>query len=362
MTKKIKVGVLGATGMVGQQYIKLLENHPWFEVSYVAASPNSAGKKYSEAVAGRWHMNVDIPKEVKDLIVEDANKVEKAIGRCSFVFSALEMDKEAIKKLEEDYAGHDIAVVSNASAHRNTEDVPMLIPEINHSHLEMIDVQRKNRGWKKGLIAVKSNCTTQSYISPIYAIEKAGYKIKRMILTTMQAASGAGYPGVSSMDLVDNLVPYIGGEEEKCEKEPSKILAKIENGKFAYDSSIKISANCNRVAVIDGHTVCVSIEFADKKPSKEEILRIWKDFKSVPQELKLPSAPKQPIIYRPEENRPQPRKDRDAEQGMAITTGRLRECGVFDWKFVALSHNTVRGAAGGGILNAELLKAKGYLG
>jgi aspartate-semialdehyde dehydrogenase len=357
---KIKVGVLGATGMVGQQYIKLLEAHPWFEISYVAASPQSAGKKYSEAVAGRWHMSIDIPKGVKDLIVEDANSVEKAVGKCKFVFSALEMDKDAIKKLENDYAAHDIPVVSNASAHRLTEDVPMLIPEINAGHIKIIETQKKNHGWKKGFIVVKSNCTTQSYISPVYALEKAGYKIKRMILTTMQAISGAGYPGVASLDMIDNIVPYIGGEEDKCEKEPSKIFAKIENGRFAYDNSIKISASCNRVPVIDGHTVCASIEFADKKPSIDEIKKIWKNFRSVPQELKLPSAPKQPIHYREEENRPQPRKDRDTENGMAVTVGRLRECPVFHYKFVGLVHNTVRGAAGGGILNAELLKVKGY--
>lgn len=361
MAKKTKVGILGATGMVGQMYVKLLENHPWFEVSYVAASPNSAGKKYSEAVAGKWSMATDIPRAVKEMVVEDASNVEKAVGKCGFVFSALDMDKEAIKKLENDYAAHDIPVVSNASAHRMTEDVPMLIPEINHEHLKMLDIQKKNHGWKKGFVIVKSNCTTQSYISQVFSLEKAGYKIKRMVLTTMQAASGAGYPGVASLDLIDNLVPFIGGEEEKCEKEPSKIFAKIENEKFVFDDSIKISAHCNRVPVVDGHTACVSIEFAGKKPAKEEILKAWKEFRSVPQELKLPSAPEQPIIYREEENRPQPRKDRGTEKGMAVTAGRLRECNAFHWKFVGLVHNTVRGAAGGGILNAELLKAKGYL-
>lgn len=361
MAKKIRVGILGATGMVGQMYVKLLENHPWFETNYVAASPNSAGKKYSDAVAGRWHMATGIPEGVNDLMVEDASNVEKAIGKCDFVFSALEMDKEEIKKLENNYAAHDMPVVSNASAHRWTEDVPMLIPEINHEHLELIDIQKKNHGWKKGFVVVKPNCTTQSYIAPIFALEKAGYKISRMVITTMQATSGAGYPGVASLDMIDNLVPNIDGEEEKCEKEPSKILGKIKGNKLVLDDSIKISASCNRVPVVDGHTACITIEFAEKKPAKEEIIRIWRGFKSVPQELKLPLAPEQPIIYREETNRPQPRKDRDAEKAMAVTTGRLMESKVLDYKFVGLVHNTVRGAAGGGILNAELLKAKGYL-
>ncbi len=361
MAKKIKAGILGATGMVGQMYLKLLEKHPWFEASYVAASPNSAGKKYADAVAGKWSMATDIPASAKDLIVEDASNVEKAVGKCDFVFSALEMDKEAIKALENNYAAHDIPVVSNASAHRWTEDMPMLIPEINHAHLDIIPIQKKNHGWKKGFVAVKPNCSLQSYLTPVYALEKAGYKIKRMIITTMQAVSGAGYPGVASLDIVDNLLPFINGEEEKSEKEPQKILGRIENGKIVNNDSIKISAHCNRVPVIDGHTACVSVEFAEKKPAREEILKIWRDFKSVPQELKLPFAPEQAIIYREEENRPQPRKDRDAEKGMAVTIGRLRPCNVFDYRFVGLSHNTVRGAAGGGILNAELLKAKGYL-
>ena len=359
--KKLRAGILGATGMVGQQYIRLLENHPWFEVSYVAASPNSAGKKYSEAVKGRWQMASGIPASVKGLIVQDANLVEKAIGKCDFVFSALEMDKQLIMALEEAYAKADIPVVSNASAHRHNSDVPMLIPEINPNHLEIIPIQKKNRGFKKGFIVVKPNCSLQSYITPLYALEKAGYKISKVILTTMQAVSGAGYPGVASLDIVDNIVPFIGGEEEKSEREPQKILGKIENGKFVYDESIKISAHCNRVPVIDGHTACVSLQFANKKPTKEEILKIWKDFKAEPQQLKLPFAPEHPIIYREEENRPQPRKDRDVDKAMAVVVGRLRECKVFDYRFVGLSHNTVRGAAGGGILNAELLKAKGYL-
>ncbi|MEK6958489.1 MAG: aspartate-semialdehyde dehydrogenase, partial [archaeon] len=265
--------------------------------------------------------------------------------------------------LEEEYAKNDLPVVSNCSAHRFTADVPMILPEVNHSHLAMIDLQKKNRGWKKGFIVVKPNCTSQSYIPLLFAIQNKGYALSKVILTTMQAISGAGYPGVASLDMVDNIVPFISGEEEKSEKEPLKIMGRVKDEKFANLEGLKISAHCNRVPVVDGHTVCVSLEFADKKnkPSKEEIIKIWREFSSLPQELKLPSAPLQPIFYAEEENRPQPRKDRDRGNGMTITAGRLRDCNVFDYRFVGLSHNTVRGAAGGGILNAELLKAKGYL-
>jgi len=358
---KAKVGILGATGMIGQTYIKLLENHPWFEVSYVAASPRSSGMRYSEAVEGRWHMQTGIPAKVGQLTVEDANIVDKAFGRCNFVFSALELEKQAIKDLENRYAENDIPVVSNSSAHRWTEDVPMLIPEINFNHLNMITIQKKNHGWKKGFVVVKPNCSIQSYLLPIYALEKQEFQVSRILVTTLQALSGAGYPGPSSFDMVDNVLPHIGGEEEKSEKEPLKILGRIENNKFVNYESMKISAHCNRVPVLDGHTACVSIEFNGRKPSKEQIIHTWREFNSLPQELKLPFAPEQPIIYRDEEDRPQPRIDRDNEKGMAVTVGRLRECNVLDFRFVGLSHNTIRGAAGGGILNAELLKAKGFL-
>ncbi len=358
---KMKVGVLGATGMVGQMYISLLENHPWFEVSYVAASPRSAGKKYSEAVAEKWQMPKNIPAKVRNLVVEDANEVGRAKGKVDFVFSALEIDKETIRALENSYAKKDIPVVSNCSAHRWTENIPMVLPEINHAHIKVIPEQQKANGWKKGFIAVKPNCSVQSYLTPVHALQEAGYEVKEMIITTLQAVSGAGYPGVSSLDMVDNIVPYIGGEEEKSEKEPHKIFGKVEGGKIANDESMKVSAHCNRVPVIDGHIACVSLKFGEKKPSLEEVRKIWQEFSSEPQKLKLPSAPEQPIGYREEENRPQPRKDRDADKGMAVTVGRLRECKVFDIRFVGLSHNTIRGAAGGGILNAELLKAKGYL-
>ena len=363
---KIPVGVLGATGMVGQQYIALLRDHPWFEVRYVAASPRSAGKKYKEAAAGRIHFP-GVVESVGELVVADANDISPAIaaakaGNCTFVFSALEMGKEEIRALEDSYAAAGIPVISNASAHRWTADVPVLIAEVNHHHADIIPVQRKARGWDKGFIVVKPNCSIQSYTTPLYALIQAGYEIKRLVVSTLQAVSGAGYPGVPSLDMIDNIVPYIGGEEEKSEMEPLKILGSIEGGIFKNAELPKISAHCNRVPVSDGHTACVSVEFGAKKPSVEEVKKIWSEFRSLPQELKLPMAPEQPIIVREEADRPQPRKDRDADKAMAITIGRIRPCNVFDLRFVGLSHNTVRGAAGGGILNAELLKYKGYLG
>lgn len=362
MSNKIPVGILGATGAVGQNYIYLLQNHPWFEVTYLAASPRSAGKTYAECVASRWLLGANIPEGVKNVVVQDANNPSLAQGTCRFVFSALELDsKQAIQDLENAYASLDIPVVSNASAHRWSEDVPMIIPEINPDHVDIIKAQQKKHGWDKGFVAVKPNCSIQSYMAPVYALMQAGYEVKKMFIATMQAVSGAGYPGVPSLDMIDNIVPFIGGEEEKTEREPLKILGKIEGDKIANASGPLITAHCNRVPVINGHTACVSLEFGDKKPSLEEIKKIWADFKGLPQELDLPFAPKQPIIVREEPNRPQPRRDRDEDKGMAVSVGRLRECPLFDIRFVGLSHNTVRGAAGGGILNAELLKAKGYI-
>ncbi|MCL2180003.1 MAG: aspartate-semialdehyde dehydrogenase [Treponema sp.] len=364
---KIPVGVLGATGMVGQQYISLLNDHPWFEVRFAAASPRSAGKKYREAVAGRWHLTKTYTPEVGELIVEDANDVSRAAaafkkGGCSFVFSALEMSKDETRALEEKYAAAGIPVISNASAHRWTPDVPVLIAEINPDHTDIIPAQKKARGWDRGFIVVKPNCSIQSYMKPVHALALAGYPAQRIIVTTMQAVSGAGYPGVPSLDMIDNIVPYIGGEEEKSEKEPLKIFGSIDKNVLKNADFPKISAHCNRVPVTDGHTACVSLEFAGKKPScMEEVKSIWAAYKRLPQEQNFPTAPQQPIIYREEDNRPQPRKDRDADKAMAVVVGRLRPCNVFDIRFTALSHNTVRGAAGGGILNAELLKYKGYL-
>lgn len=358
---KIKVGVIGATGMVGQNYLRLLADHPWFEVTYVAASPRSAGRRYEEAVAGRWLMTTPLPDQFKDLIVGDAGDINSAKGKCSVIFSAVSLDKEKVKELELAYAAEGFAVVSNNSAHRHTENVPMLIPEINHSHADIIPAQRKHYGWDKGLLAVKPNCSLQSYLTPIHALREKGYQIDRIIITTMQAISGAGYPGPATYDLLDNVVPYIGGEEEKTELEPLKIFGTIKEGKFIYDQSIQISAHCNRVPVIDGHTACVSMGFKGKRPEINEIVEIWENFTSLPQLLDLPSAPHQPIIVRHEVDRPQPRRDRDMDKAMAVTVGRLRECNVFDYRFVGLSHNTVRGAAGGAILMAELLTAKEYI-
>jgi aspartate-semialdehyde dehydrogenase len=361
MDKKLKVGVIGATGMIGQIYLRLLSNHPWFEVAYLAASPNSAGKKYSDAVEGRWHMKTDLPAKYKDIIVEDAGQVTKAAGKCSVIFSAVEMDKQAILSTEAEYAKQGFAVVSNNSAHRSTEDVPVLIPEINADHLDIIPLQQKKHGWNKGFIVVKPNCSIQSYMIPLYALMKAGYKIDKMIVATLQAVSGAGYPGLASIDLIDNVLPTLSGEEEKSEVEPRKIFGKIQNGIIMPDEVLKISAHCSRVAVTDGHIACCSIQFAGKKPDINEIINIWRNFSALPQELKLPSAPNPVMIYRDEVDRPQPQKDRDAGEGMAITVGRLRKCNVFDYRFVGLHHNTIRGAAGGAILTAELLKAKGYI-
>lgn len=360
MKEKIPVGILGATGMVGQQYIHLLENHPWFEVVYVAASPQSAGKKYKDALRNGWIVAGDMPKAVGELVVEDVSDVAKAAEKCTLVFSAFEMpDKDQIKEYENSYAAAGMSVFSNASAHRWTDNVPMLIAEINPHHLDIIPEQQKANGWKKGFIVVKPNCSLQSYLTPIFALQQAGYRVDKLIITTMQATSGAGYPGVASLDMIDNVVPYIGGEEEKTEKEPLKILGGIKGGKFQDFEGLAISAHCNRVPVSDGHLATVNISFKGMKPTRDEILSIWEKFTAEPQALDLPFAPKQPIHYRDEQNRPQPKADRMTDKGMAVTVGRLREDTVFDFKFAALSHNTIRGAAGGGILTAELAYKRG---
>lgn len=362
MMEKLKIGILGATGIVGQNYIKLLQGHPWFQIVDLAASPRSAGKTYYEAVKDKWQMPILIPEDLKNNIVRDVKDVDSIDPEVKFVFSAVNMPtKQEIKDVETEYAKKGIPVISNNSAHRWSPDVPMLIGEINHEHVNVIPIQQKNKGFSTGFIAVKPNCSLQSYLTAIFALEQAGYKVEKLIITTLQAVSGAGYPGVPSLDMIDNIVPYIGGEEEKTEDEPTKILGKVGEEGIINDESIKISANCMRVPVNDGHTACVNVKFKDKVPSKEEIIKIWKNFKSVPQELDLPFAPKQPIIYLDNDNRPQPKKDRNNDKGMAVTVGRLRDDKVFDVKFVALSHNTIRGAAGGGILNAELLKAKGFI-
>ena len=363
MGKKVKIGVLGATGVVGQNYLRLLEGHPWFEIADIAASPRSAGKTYEEAAGPKWQMPILIPDSIKDVIVRDVQDLDSIPDDLSFVFSAITMPtKEQIKEVEFKYAEKGIPVISNNSAHRWTPDVPMIIGEINHKHTDIIPIQQKNRNFNKGgFVIVKPNCSLQSYLTAIYALEAAGYKIDKLIITTLQGVSGAGYPGVPSLDIIDNIVPYIGGEEEKTEQEPHKILGKVGDNGIINDDSIKISATCTRVPVIDGHTASVNMKFKDKVPSKEEIIKIWKDFKSFPQDNDLPFAPKQPIIYLNNIDRPQPKKDRDNDKGMAVTVGRLREDTVFDYKFVSVSHNTVRGAAGGSLLTAEILKAKGYI-
>ncbi|MFO7795500.1 MAG: aspartate-semialdehyde dehydrogenase [Promethearchaeati archaeon] len=360
--EKLKIGILGATGIVGQNYIKLLQGHPWFEVADIAASPRSAGKTYENAAGPKWQMSVPIPENIKDLIVRDVQDFDSIPDNLSFVFSAINMPtKDLIREVEFMYAKNDIPVVSNNSAHRWTPDVPMIIGEVNNEHSEVIPIQQKRRGFSKGFVAVKPNCSIQSYVTPIFALEQASYKIEKIIATTLQAVSGAGYPGVPSLDMIDNIVPYIGGEEEKSEKEPLKIFGKVTEEGIINDDSIEISATCTRVPVTDGHTASLNVKFKDKVPKIDEIIDIWTTFTSLPQELDLPFAPKQPIIYLYDDERPQPKKDRDNDKGMAVTVGRLREDNVFDIKFVALSHNTIRGAAGGAILNAELLRTKGFI-
>ncbi|MFX1357864.1 MAG: aspartate-semialdehyde dehydrogenase [Promethearchaeota archaeon] len=360
-SEKIKVGLLGATGVVGQNYIKLLMNHPWFQIVDVAASPRSAGMKYYEAVKEKWQMSIEIPKEINNLIVRDVQDLDSMKKQVKFVFSAMDLpNKEETKSIEFEYAKNDIPVISNSSANRWTPDVPMIIPEVNYSHIDVIPIQQKNRGFSKGFVTVKPNCSIQSYMTPIYALNKAGFTVEKLIITTLQAVSGAGYPGVPSLDVVDNVIPYIGGEEKKSEEEPLKILGKVGKTGIINDDSLQISATCTRVPVSDGHIAVVNMKFKEIIPSKEEIKKIWKEFKSLPQDLNLPLAPIQPIIYYESDTRPQPKKDRDNDKGMAVTIGRLREDNIFNYKFVALSHNTIRGAAGGAILIAELFKTKGF--
>lgn len=358
MNKKLRVGVLGATGMVGQRFVSLLENHPWFEVVLVAASERSAGKTYEEAVGARWKMKTPMPEGVKKLIVRNINNIEENAAQVDFCFSAVDMTKEEIRAFEDAYAKTETPVVSNNSAHRWTEDVPMVIPEINADHLEVIEYQKKRLGTKKGFVAVKPNCSIQSYTPALHALKEFGPK--EVVVCTYQAISGAGKTFKDWPEMVENVIPYIGGEEEKSEMEPLKVWGHIEDGKIVAAEKPVITAQCLRVAVQDGHTAAVFVNF-EKKPTKEEILDRWASFKGLPQELGLPSAPKQFIQYFEEDNRPQPVLDREYENGMGISFGRLREDKLFDYKFVGLSHNTVRGAAGGAILLAELLTAKDYI-
>lgn len=355
---KLRVGILGATGMVGQRFISLLENHPWFEVTTLAASPRSAGKTYEEAVGNRWKMAKPMPEAVKSLIVKNVNEVEAVASEVDFVFSAVDMTKDEIKAIEEAYAKTETPVVSNNSAHRWTPDVPMVIPEVNPEHFEVIASQRKRLGTKRGFIAVKPNCSIQSYTPALNALKEYGPKV--VVATTYQAISGAGKNFADWPEMVDNVIPFIGGEEEKSEQEPLRIWGKVLDGEIVKAETPLITTQCIRVPVTDGHTAAVFVSF-EKKPEKEEIIKAWSEYKGLPQELNLPSAPKQFIKYFEEDNRPQAAIDRDYENGMGICVGRLREDTVYDYKFVGLSHNTVRGAAGGAVLNAELLKALGYI-
>ena len=358
MKKKLKVGVLGATGMVGQRFISLLAEHPWYEVVTVAASPRSAGKTYEEAVGGRWKMKTPMPECVKSLVVMNVNEVEKVAAGVDFVFSAVDMTKDEIRAIEEAYARTETPVVSNNSAHRWTPDVPMVIPEVNPEHFKVIEFQKKRLGTKRGFIAVKPNCSIQSY-APVLSAWKE-FEPYEVVATTYQAISGAGKTFKDWPEMVENIIPYIGGEEEKSEQEPLRIWGEIKDGVIVKASEPVITCQCIRVPVLDGHTAAVFVKFR-KKPSKEQLIEKLTAFKGLPQELELPSTPKQFIQYLEEDNRPQVKLDVDFERGMGVSVGRLREDTVYDYKFVGLSHNTLRGAAGGAVLCAELLTAQGYI-
>ena len=358
MDQKLKVAILGATGMVGQRFIALLEDHPWFEVVTVAASPRSAGKTYEEAVGGRWKMTTPMPEAVKKLIVLNVNEVEKVASTVDFVFSAVDMTKDEIRAIEEAYAKTETPVVSNNSAHRWTPDVPMVVPEINAEHFAVIEDQKKRLGTEKGFIAVKPNCSIQSYAPCLAAWKEFGPK--ELVVTTYQAISGAGKTFKDWPEMIENIIPYIGGEEEKSEQEPLRVLGQVENGQIVKAKLPKITCQCVRVPVLNGHTAAVFINF-EKNPTKEELIDRLVNFKGFPQEANLPSAPKQFIQYISEDNRPQVHLDVDYENGMGVSIGRLREDNMYDYKFIGLSHNTVRGAAGGAVLCAETLTAKGYI-
>ncbi|MCD7891972.1 MAG: aspartate-semialdehyde dehydrogenase [Ruminococcus sp.] len=356
--KQYNVGIIGATGMVGQRFATLLENHPWFNVKVLAASPRSAGQTYEEAAGGCWKMQTLMPEAMKSMKLYDATAdIEKIAEQVDFCFCAVDMKKDEIRALEEAYAKAECPIVSNNSAHRFTPDVPMVVPEINADHIEIIDAQRKRLGTKKGFIAVKSNCSIQSYVPALNPLRMFG--ITKVLACTYQAISGAGKTFETWPEMLDNLIPYIGSEEEKSEQEPLKVWGRIEGNQIVKADKPEITTQCLRVPVSDGHMAAVFVSF-ENKPSKDEILKLWDDFKGVPQELELPSAPKQFIHYFEENDRPQAKLDRNLENGMAVSTGRLREDTQYDYKFVCLSHNTLRGAAGGGVLLAELLAAKGY--
>ncbi len=358
MSSKLRVGILGGTGMVGQRFISLLENHPWFEVTTIAASPRSAGKTYEEAVGDRWKMTTPMPEAVKKIVVMDVTEVEKVAKEVDFVFSAVDMSKDEIRAIEEAYAKTETPVVSNNSAHRWTKDVPMIVPEINSDHIGLIEEQKKRLGTKKGFICVKPNCSIQSYTPALWAWSE--FEPYEVIATTYQAISGAGKTFKDWPEMIENVIPFISGEEEKSEQEPLRILGTLKNGEIVKKEGLVITTQCIRVPVLNGHTAAVFVKFK-KKPTKEQLIEALKKASGAPQELSLPSAPKQFIQYLEEDNRPQVKLDVDFERGMGVSIGRIREDSVYDFKFVGLSHNTVRGAAGGAVLCAELLKAKGYI-
>ena len=358
MEKKLRVGILGGTGMVGQRFVTLMDNHPWFDVTVIAASPRSAGKTYEEAVGDRWKMETPMPEYVKKMEVLNINEIEKVTENVDFVFSALNMSKDEIKEIEYAYAKAETPVVSNNSAHRWTPDVPMVIPEINHAHFDVIEDQKKRLGTKRGFIAVKPNCSIQSYTPALTAwMEFEPYEV---VCTTYQAISGAGKTFKDWPEMIENIIPYIGGEEEKSEQEPLRIWGHIENGQIVKAAEPKITCQCIRVPVLNGHTAAAFVKFR-KNPTKEQLIEKLVNFKGLPQELELPSAPKQFIQYMEEDNRPQVKLDVDFENGMGVSIGRIREDSIYDWKFVGLSHNTLRGAAGGAVLCAETLVAKGFI-
>ena len=357
--KKYRVGVIGGTGMVGQRFISLIENHPWFELAHIAASAKSAGKTYAEAAKSRWAIETPFPEKYQDIVIDDASAdCDKIAGDVDFVFCAVDMKKEDILKLEESYARRECPVISNNSANRWTPDVPMVIPEVNPEHLAVIEAQRRRLGTRRGFIAVKSNCSIQSYVPALSPLRSCG--IRDILVCTYQAISGAGKTFATWPEMVDNVIPYIGGEEEKSEQEPLKVWGTLENGQIVTAPRPSITAQCIRVPVSNGHLACVFVRF-DRKPTKEEMLKAWREYRGVPQELGLPTAPKQFLNYFEEDNRPQTKLDRGLEGGMAVSIGRLREDTQYDYKFVSLSHNTLRGAAGGGVELAELLCAQGYI-
>ncbi len=359
--KKYNVGIIGATGMVGQRFALLLEHHPWFTVTAVAASPRSAGKTYADAIEGRWAMTESVPDYIRDMVILDASDIQSVKEQVDFVFCAVDMKKDEIRALEDAYARAEVPVISNNSAHRGTPDVPMIVPEINPEHARIIESQRKRLGTKRGFVAVKSNCSLQSYVPAIHPL-KERYKVNKVLACTYQAISGAGKTFERWPEMVDNVIPYIGGEEEKSEREPLKLWGHIEGDRIVNADDIDITSQCIRVPVSDGHTAAVFLSFGtEEKPSVDEIIEIWNSYRGRAQELELPSAPKQFLHYFSEPDRPQIKSERNLENGMAVSVGRLREDSQYDMKFVCMSHNTLRGAAGGAVLMAELLCAEGYL-